>query len=181
MFRGDYQRFVAAFMMLAFAAISFYRWTETHLLFFILVIVRDLLAAFFFFKRQEVEKKSSRWMALLSYVSAGIPLCYLGASTTNSNLILISNILSILGFLLVALATLELGTSIGISPAKRKKVNTGVYRWIKHPMYLGYGISEIGLCLVNPHNSLIVIISFMLYYFRIAQENKLLNSPEGKQ
>lgn len=174
MFRRDYQRFVAAFVMLAFAAISFYRWTETHLLFFILVIVRDLLASFFFCKRKEAEKKSSKWIALFSYVSAGIPLCYLGASTDSASLILASNILSIVGFLLVALATLELGTSIGISPVKRKRISTGVYKWIRHPMYLGYGVSEFGFCLINSLNVVLFIFSIVFYALRVRYENSIL-------
>lgn len=35
MFRRDYQRFVAAFVMLLLRRLVFHRWTETHLLFFI--------------------------------------------------------------------------------------------------------------------------------------------------
>ncbi len=175
MFQKDYRRYLAASVMFVFAGISFYRWTETHLLFFILVILRDLLAAFFFCKRKEAEKKSSKWIALLSYVSAAIPLCYFGASTNNANLIFVSNLLSILGFLLVALATLELGTSIGVSPAKRVRVTNGIYRWIKHPMYLGYTVSEIGLCFVNPFNVFLFLVSSILYVYRLRKEEALLN------
>ncbi len=174
MFQKDFRKYLAATVMLVFAGISFYRWTETHLLFFILVILRDLLAAFFFCKRKEAEKKSSNWIALLSYLSAAIPLCYFGASTNNANLIFVSNLLSILGFLLVALATLELGTSIGISPAKRVRVSTGVYRWIRHPMYTGYVVSEVGLCLINPWNLVIYFFSLILYRARAIRENEFL-------
>ena len=171
----DHQRILAMLVMFVFGAIAFIRWYETHLFFFVIVILRDVLAAFYFFNRIPAEIKASKWIAAMAYFSAIIPLCYLGINTSNSHLILAANLFSILGLLLVALATLELGTSIGISPAKRIRISSGVYRLFKHPMYLGYSISELGLCLINPYNIAICFFSIFLYCFRVKHEEKMLS------
>jgi len=74
----------------------------------------------------------------------------------------------------VAFATLELGTSIGVAPANRGLVRSGIYRRIKHPMYMGYVISELGLVLLNPLSVALFVISVLLYTLRAKSENKIL-------
>jgi protein-S-isoprenylcysteine O-methyltransferase Ste14 len=72
----------------------------------------------------------------------------------------VTNLLVIIGFLLATLATIELGDSMGVSPAYRGKVcRTGIYRWVKHPMYLGYAIADFSWVLVSPLNSIIYVVS----------------------
>ena len=93
-------------------------------------------------------------------------------SVSSKALFLVSDLLAILGFLLVVLATVELGRSIGISPANRGHVRSGIYRYIKHPMYAGYILSEIGLSLINPFNAILLLVSTTLYYFRAKAEEK---------
>lgn len=60
------------------------------------------------------------------------------------------------------------------------RVSTGIYRWIKHPMYLGYVISEFGMTLVNPFNIVIFVISSALYCFRSRSERLILVHGNGK-
>ncbi len=76
---------------------------------------------------------------------------------------------------MVTFATLELGPSMGISPARREIVKSGIYRYIKHPMYTGYIISESGLALLNPMNGLLLIASASLYFIRAKSENRILS------
>ena len=71
-------------------------------------------------------------------------------------------------------ATVELGAAIGISPANRGFVRSGIYHYIKHPMYLGYVISELELVFLNPINLGILVISVVLYSLRAFMENKVL-------
>ena len=104
-----------------------------------------------------------------------MPLLYLNPTTEIRGLFFFSSLLSILGFLLVTFATLELGSSIGISPAHREIVKSGVYRYIKHPMYTGYIISEAGLALLNPLNGILLALSTLLYFIRAKSENLILS------
>jgi len=160
--------------MIGFGVLAFYRWQQTHLIFFLLLVLRDFTAGYFFLKRKAAHSEGPHFLKVLAYVSSAMPLLYFDPTISSKTLFLISNLSVIIGFLIVVFATIELGTSIGISPANRGFVHTGIYRLIKHPMYLGYVVSEIGLAILNPLNTAIFLVSISLYIFRAKSENKAL-------
>lgn len=162
-------------MMIGFGVIALYRWHQTQLIFFLLLVLRDFAAGCYFLKRKPAKDKAKFIPSLLAYISAALPLCYFAPIVTNSFLFLISDLLAILGFLLVVFATIELGSSIGISPANRGLVSSGVYSFFKHPMYVGYTISELGFVLLNFSNVYLLILSCSFYLFRIIHENRILD------
>jgi protein-S-isoprenylcysteine O-methyltransferase Ste14 len=125
-------------MMVGFGVLALYRWHQTQLLFFLLLVLRDFTAGYFFLKRNSAQSKGAKLLMIFSYLSSAMPLLYLDSTVSSKALFLASDLLAIVGFLIVVLATVELGTSIGISPANRGVVRSGIYRHIKHPMYLGY-------------------------------------------
>lgn len=171
----DYGKYLGSFMMACFGVIAVYRWNQTGLIFFLLLVIRDFVAAYFFLKRKPSQTKSNRVQSLVAYASSMMPLIYFAPSEdVSKGLLMVSDLMSILGFLIVALATLELGTSIGISPANRGLVKSGVYKYIKHPMYTGYVVSEIGMVLVSPVNSIIFIVSGVLYFKRSSWESRII-------
>lgn len=161
--------------MIGFGVLALYRWHQTQLIFFLLLVLRDFAAGYFFLKRKPAKDKATFFPSLLAYVSAAMPLLYFSSTeATNRALFLTSDFLAILGFLVVAFATLELGTSIGISPANRGLVSSGIYRYIKHPMYTGYIVSEIGLVLLNLANLWVFALSISLYLVRSQIESSIL-------
>lgn len=163
-------------MMIGFGAVAFYRWHQTQLIFFLLLVLRDFAAGYFFFRRKPAQEKAAVIPSILAYISSAMPLLYLGPTVDTKSLFLASDLLAIVGFLVVVFATAELGTSIGISPAKRGLVRSGIYSYIKHPMYLGYVVSEFGLVILNPLNAVLMVISTALYFVRAIAENKTLNA-----
>lgn len=173
--KKDNGKYFGSAMMVGFGAVALYRWHQTQLLFFLLLVLRDFTAGYFFLKRNVAHEKAALVPSVLAYVSSAMPLLYLGPVGASKALFLGADLLFIVGFLMVAFATLELGTSIGISPANRGLVRSGIYRYVKHPMYLGYVISEVGLVLLNPLNLMIFGISVSLYFIRSKLENKILN------
>lgn len=55
--------------------------------------------------------------------------------------------ISACGLILVVVAKLTLGRSFGVLPANRGVVASGVYGWIRHPIYAGYLLNDVGfLC-----------------------------------
>jgi protein-S-isoprenylcysteine O-methyltransferase Ste14 len=58
--------------------------------------------------------------------------------------------ISAVGLIIVVLGKLSLGRSFGLAPANRGVVSTGVYRLVRHPIYLGYMITHIGFVIANP-------------------------------
>ncbi|PYR94783.1 MAG: isoprenylcysteine carboxyl methyltransferase [Acidobacteria bacterium] len=59
-------------------------------------------------------------------------------------------LVSAVGLLIVIIGKLSLGRSFGLTPANRGVVSTGIYQFVRHPIYLGYLITHIGFVLANP-------------------------------
>lgn len=172
----DWRKLVGAFVMMTFAIIAMIRWYETHMVFFLLLVFRDFLLVYFFAIRKDSETNEPLGGRIISYASAALPLCYFHIITDNGYLIVTASLLSILGFLISTLATIELADRIGFAPAKRGEIcRSGVYKYIKHPMYFGYVIAEAGNILLNPLNGLVFIVSASGYWLRSKRENRVLN------
>ncbi len=176
----DYRKYLGSFIMLTFAGIALTRWSQSKELFFLLLAFRDLIASLFLAKRENAQIEGSKTMAIVAYLSSGLPLLYLSAPLgmeTRFNS-LIADLFTIFGFLIVTWATIDLGTKLGVSPAKRgDKVTKGLYSFVSHPMYLGYGLAQIGWIILNKWNILYYFISLSLFYIRAKAENKIIKNP----
>lgn len=168
--------------MAVFTAIALYRWSQSDFLFFALTALRDAGAVWFLVTRRP--SSTLRRFGLnevLAYASSALPLMYLNGTHDIAPISeAIINCLSIVGFTLATLALFELGTSFGVTPANRGVVRSGIYRYLRHPMYVGYVIAEVGLAVVNPFNWVILAISVSLYLLRARCESRLLVSEELK-
>jgi len=58
--------------------------------------------------------------------------------------------ISAIGLAIVVLGKLSLGRSFGLAPANRGIVCSGLYRFVRHPIYLGYLITHVGFVIANP-------------------------------
>ena len=163
--------------MLIFAIVAGFRWHASGLIFFALLVVRDLAATWFLISRKpNIEKTDSKMSLILAYASSAWPFIYLNQYNSFPQAFLVSSILAILGFTISTLALFDLGSSFGVSPANRGMVRTGLYRYIRHPMYSGYVISELGFVFLNPFNAIIWMISIGLYFFRTKLEDQVLKN-----
>jgi len=57
---------------------------------------------------------------------------------------------SAVGLLIVIAGKISLGRSFGLIPANRGIVSTGLYRIVRHPIYMGYLITHIAFVAANP-------------------------------
>jgi len=89
-------------------------------------------------------------------------------------------IIQCFGIMGEASAKLSLGRSFGMLPAHRAVVVRGVYRFVRHPMYLGYSLSFIGFLLTNFgwRNLIIYGVLFVFLGFRINLEEKVLRTAD---
>lgn len=160
--------------MLSFTLIAVQRWDSTGSIFFLLLAADNLVKSFFFYTRSEATVRGGAIQSLVAYASAALPLFYMPATDDVGTLAATSaQLLMIGGFLLVALATIDLGPHLGLSPAKRgQAVQSGVYKSLRHPMYWGHIIAECGLLLANPVNTLTFLSSVLLYRLRMSWEDK---------
>ena len=174
-YSADPSGWIGSVIMFIFALVAGYRWHTSGLIFFGLLIVRDLAASWFLISRKpNKEKTDSKLSEVLAYASSAWPFIYLNQHNFFPQAVLVSSVLAILGFTISTLALFDLGSSFGVSPANRGVVRTGLYRYIRHPMYSGYVISEFGFILLNPLNIFIWILSMAFYITRTKYEDRLL-------
>ena len=94
-------------------------------------------------------------MAAIAYISSALPLFYLSSpyGLETKMVKLFSDLFAIAGFLIVTWATIDLGTKIGVSPAKRgTRCTKGLYKFLGHPMYIGYIVAHLGWVFINKWN-----------------------------
>ena len=71
--------------------------------------------------------------------------------------------------------------SFGIVAANRKVQRGGPYRIMRHPMYAGYVITQLGFFLLNPTlwNACVYLAAWFAMVLRIEEEEKFLSRDEA--
>lgn len=89
--------------------------------------------------------------------------------------------LQIVGFFVTIVAKLSLRRSFGLLPAHRGLVTSGAYRYVRHPIYAGYFIRDLGFLLPNfgLQNLLITLLHWALQGIRIVREERLLSKDDA--
>ncbi len=91
---------------------------------------------------------SARIVTMLSM--AGPPLVMPLSTPAAGSLDTLSAMLCSMGLALEVVSKLALGRSFGLVPANRGVVCTGPYRYVRHPIYLGYLVTHAAFLLANP-------------------------------
>ncbi len=80
-------------------------------------------------------------------------------------------------------AKLSLRRSFGLVAANRGVKTGGAYRYVRHPMYLGYMISHVGFILMSPTvwNLAVYAIGWTCLVARVAFEERLLSEDAAYQ
>ncbi len=88
---------------------------------------------------------------------------------------------SLLGVAIVIVGKLSLGRSFGLLPAHRGIVSSGLYRLVRHPIYLGYFLSHGAFLLANasPWNLMVLLIAEASLVIRMGAEERVLLEDEA--
>ncbi|PIP75040.1 MAG: hypothetical protein CO135_00875 [Candidatus Levybacteria bacterium CG_4_9_14_3_um_filter_35_16] len=121
------------------------------------------------------------------YVTFAIPLLYLTniylaysfPKTINGSIFttIAGTIIAVTGLCIWLTSYLHLGKSFGVLPQKQKRVVSGIYKYINHPMYLGIWLTLLGLSLANSSRVGIIFLCLIitpLFALRIKLEEKKL-------
>lgn len=89
---------------------------------------------------------------------------------------LVAAFLVLFGMIIHLLAKLTLRRSFGAVAANRGVKASGPYRYVRHPMYLGYILSQSGLLFAGPNlrNVVVVSLCWLFFLWRIEAEERLL-------
>ncbi|WP_293900666.1 isoprenylcysteine carboxylmethyltransferase family protein [Phenylobacterium sp.] len=88
----------------------------------------------------------------------------------------IGGLIMIAGGLLSIAAKVALNRSFGLTAANRGVKREGPYRFMRHPMYAGYIVTQAGFLLANPSvwNAIVYGVAWGLQIARISAEEKVL-------
>jgi protein-S-isoprenylcysteine O-methyltransferase Ste14 len=94
----------------------------------------------------------------------------------NPNILLLASLVTISGIAIAIYSLSMLGRSFSIIPQARKLVQTGPYKFVRHPVYLGELISILGVVLARLSIVAIALYCLLtaLLIYRALQEEKLL-------
>jgi protein-S-isoprenylcysteine O-methyltransferase Ste14 len=109
-----------------------------------------------------------------TFLPFAIPL--LSRPSDNPNVLLLASMVTIFGIAIAIYSLSTLGRSFSIIPQARKVVQTGPYKLVRHPVYLGELISIFGVVLARPSTIAMAIYCLLtaLLIYRALQEEKLL-------
>jgi protein-S-isoprenylcysteine O-methyltransferase Ste14 len=100
------------------------------------------------------------------------------APRTVENLLVIAaaEVLMTLGLVIMVIGLASLGRSFGIMPRARGLVQTGLYRWVRHPIYLGEFLVFAGIMIlaISPLTLTIYAVFVALQVFRLVMEERTL-------
>ena len=141
----------------------------------IVLIFQCLMIAFFFIIRKPAKTTSwSFYDFIISSVGTFTPYLFMPVNHGTPNLA--GEILQVVGSLMTLSAFLSLRRSIGFLPANRGIQSQGLYRIIRHPVYLSYQIFHTGYLLNqwSTRNLIICVVGVTAEILRIFAEEKLL-------
>lgn len=89
-------------------------------------------------------------------------------------------ILLVIGLVITVVAILQLRTSITPFPTPRpggKLVTTGMYRWVRHPIYLGVVATALGYSAYAADGGKVVfvVLLYLLLHYKSAYEESMLD------
>ncbi len=173
-----------AVLWLLFAAANFSNWRATHRPIGLGATALELIVAVLFVTRRSpwiVSRSRLAWCAaaLGTFgMLAGRP-----AYHPVAGLELLYGGLQLGGALVAGAAVVALGRSFGIVAANRGVRTGGPYRFVRHPLYSGYFLTEVGYLLENPslRNGCLFAVVMVFQAIRIVEEEKTLAEDPAYQ
>ena len=146
----------------------------------LLIVITESIVAFFLVIRRDPDETHHSWQTWIT-TTLGTLAPFLLRPVDAAADHVIGSILMISGFLLQIAALLALNRSLGLLPAYRGIKSSGLYAWVRHPLYLAYVVTYLGYYLSNPSlgNLGIIVSGTGFLVLRIwYEENLLLRYPD---
>jgi protein-S-isoprenylcysteine O-methyltransferase Ste14 len=149
----------------------------------LMLVTESILVGFVLCRKpaQNVSNRTGDW--LLAFGATSLPLLVRSADTGEHFWNGLAVNLIFFGLVIQVLSKLTLGRRFGIVAANRGICMSGPYRYVRHPIYMGYLFSHVGFLLLNPTwwNLAIYVAVYSLKIPRILAEERLLSGDEAYQ
>jgi protein-S-isoprenylcysteine O-methyltransferase Ste14 len=141
----------------------------------LLVIKVATDVVFYLFRRVPREISVSPYDWIVALLGTYMVACFQPGHGGSDNLI--GQFMQTLGLCMQVAGMCSLNTSIGMTAANRGVKTGGLYRLVRHPLYLSYAIAFGGFVLNQPtwHNVTVYFSALLLWVLRILAEERLLS------
>ena len=147
----------------------------------LILLSEGMIILFLLIRRHtsDISLRPQDW--IVAFVATVAPLMIVKAPEP-SNLAVGATLL-LLGMLIQAAAKLSLRRSFGLVAANRGVKTSGAYRYVRHPMYLGYMVSHVGFFLMSPIliNLIVYSVAWSCFILRIEYEERVLTQDSAYQ
>ncbi len=139
-----------------------------------LVVFFTLLTVLFVMRRP-ARKVGAFWETMLAFATIVFPIVVLRPAP--GGLPGPGEIIQVISLAGMIAALISLGRSFGIAPADRGLRITGLYRWVRHPLYLSELCFYLGYLVTNPswRNLIGSCVVTVLQVVRIVREERILD------
>lgn len=147
---------------------------------YLLLLVSELLIVIFIVIRKPGAMSLAPYAFLVAMIGTTAPLLAHPAGDPMAPDWLTTAIMSV-GLLINISAKLSLNRSFGMVAANRGVKRGGAYRVVRHPMYIGYMLTQFGFMLGNPSmwNLAVYVVAWSVQLLRIKEEERFLSAdPE---
>jgi protein-S-isoprenylcysteine O-methyltransferase Ste14 len=168
------EKAIAAALLLGAGATAIKAGAQPLALLFLAPNVLFLALVVFRRKPKEIGARGADWVLPIAASAAPQLLVNVSGPALTSNWVALGAMAA--GGLLAFASMLSLGRSFGIFPANRGVKCQGPYAMVRHPMYLGYALWQLGFVLSNPGwgNALVFAVATGLQLWRIQREEGVL-------
>lgn len=142
-----------------------------------LILVSESLTAFLVLIRRPGPMATSAYAWAIAIVGTCSPLLVLPAAAASLIPVDVAAFLMLAGLFVSLAAKAFLRRSFGIVAASRGVRRGGPYRLVRHPMYSGYVITQIGFLLLNPTlwNVAVYALTWTTLLMRVREEESFLS------
>ena len=129
--------------------------------------------AVLFLLRRPAQRSGTAWETLLALAGTFLPVAVRPAP---GNLYWLGEIIQVAGLTGVVAAAISLGRSFAIAPADRGLRTTGLYAWVRHPLYAMEISYFVGYLVANPswRNLAVLIANITVQLLRALREERIL-------
>ena len=164
-----------ATLFILFAIANGRSFLENPRLSVLLIVVTETIVAVLLVIRRDPDETEHSWQTWTTTTFGTIAPFLLRPIDATAD-VLLGQMLQVAAFSMQIVALLYLNKSIGLLPAHRGIKSSGLYSWVRHPLYTAYVVTYLGYWINNQSwpNAVVIVAGTAFLVMRIHYEEALL-------